>query len=116
MTEEFRSLESLLTELLEWYKAVNHSVVRRNLMETLTDSQRRVAYELTTPDRSSAEVSKLIASLDLGTVARRTVSGWQAEWVRLGLVRQISPKKRERIFSLTDFGIDIGVDLSKVTA
>jgi hypothetical protein len=53
--------------------------------------------------------------LGVEKAAGRTINRWQAEWVRLGLLRQVG-RKRERIFSLSDFGIEIGADLNRLNS
>jgi hypothetical protein len=109
------NLNAKLDELLEWYKAVNFGAVKQALLDALPDTQKRVVYQLSTDGRPGEEFSKLIDKLGIERIAGRTINRWQAEWVRLGLLRQAG-RKRERIFSLSDFGIEIGVDFNKLNS
>lgn len=102
-----------MRELLEWYKAVNFETVRESLSKALPTPQKRVAYELTSRERSSREIKTALEKAGLEKVNPSTISAWQNEWIRLGLARQISPYKREKIFNLSDFNIAVGADLSK---
>lgn len=107
-------IEIILQELLNWYKAVNFTALKRTLEEALPDQPRRVAYECTIGERTSDEVTSILNKLGFKVVSR-TIRLWQTEWITKGLVRQISPRKRERIFSLVDFSIDLPPALLKIT-
>jgi hypothetical protein len=53
-------LNAKLDELLEWYKAVNFRAVKQALLDALPDTQKRVAYQLSTDGCTAEEISKLI--------------------------------------------------------
>lgn len=112
MSEENDHLQELLEvtrEHLEWYKAVNFSAVGGILRDALESRVEQVVYELTTPDRSGAAITSRVSELGLDAVSSRTVNRWQQQWVRMGLVRQVSARQRERIFDLRDFGFNLDV-------
>jgi len=109
-----KQISSQMEELFEWYKAVNFKTIKDALKEALSTPQKRVAYELTSPDRSSKEISEAIGKVGLPKVDDSTIRTWQNEWIRVGLARKISAYKREKIFSLSDFNIKVEADLSKI--
>jgi hypothetical protein len=98
--------EKLLSELLDWYRAVNFKALRDTLIEAVPEDDKKLVYELTTEDRTSNEIAA-IAQAAGRNLNPRTIRRWQAEWVTRGLVRQVSPMKRQRIFSLPDFDIPL---------
>lgn len=105
--------EEQFAEFLDWYKAVNTPAVRETLEETLDSTKKRIVYKLTDQDRSSPDIEE--ATDELGhRVPASTVRVWQQRWVKQGLMKRISARKKEPVFSLPDFGIDIGADLSEL--
>lgn len=111
--DALRSLANDFRTFLDWYTAVNTPRLREALEDALDTTARRIAYQLTSPDRPSSEIADATERLGHG-VASSTVRLWQQEWVRLGLVRQVSAQKRQRVFDLEELGIDIGANLSEV--
>lgn len=107
--------ESLLQELLEWYKAVNYNSLKSTLIEALPEKEHQVIYELTRPDFSSNKVSEKAKELNVN-VGASTIRNWQSEWLKMGLVREVSYQKREAIFELSAFGINVDVDVKKLDA
>ena len=113
---DLKTLDAKLTELLEWYRAVNFPAVRATLEVAIPDTQKRVVYQLSTLGRSSADVAAAMKKLSgVQPVAPRSIIRWQGEWERLGLMRSVD-RKRERIFDLVAFGIPIGADLKEEEA
>lgn len=106
IADDFRSF-------LRLYRALNTPGLRERLEDELHDQDRRVAYQLTEPGRSSRQISEAMAEVGRDRPAS-TIRLWQQEWIRQGLVRKVSARKRERVFNLEALGIDIGVDLSSV--
>lgn len=111
--EQAEELLSGFAEFIDWYKAVNTPRLVEAVEDALDDTSKRIAYQLTEPDRASRKIADATETLG-HPAAASTIRAWQQEWVRLGLVRQISPQKRVRIFDLEALGIDIGADLSKI--
>ena len=119
MTDEM-SGDDAITQLatdfrrfLQLYRALNTPDLRDQLEKVLDDTRRRIAYQLTEPDRPSTHISEAMEELGHETPAS-TIRVWQQKWIREGLVRKVSARKRQRVFDLEEFGIDIGADLSKV--
>lgn len=98
---------------LRLYRALNVPALRDRLTEELSSEERRAAYQLTEPDRSSRQISEALDQLG-HEVSASAIRLWQQDWIRQGLVRKVSARKRERVFDLGEVGIDIGSDLSKI--
>lgn len=98
---------------LRLYRALNVPALRDRLTDELSTEERRAAYQLTEPDRSSRQISEALDQLGY-EVSASAIRLWQQDWIRQGLVRKVSARKRERVFDLEEVGIDIGSDLSKI--
>lgn len=105
-------LEGLVQELLEWYQAVSFPDLQATVMSALDTDERKLAYVLTAPDRSLRRIADLIEeALGEGPNFSK-IGSWQREWVRSGLMRQISKQKREPIFDIENrFGIELPVNV-----
>lgn len=99
-------------ELIKWYKVLNYQSMRNALLEALDDQPKRVVYQLTSPDRSSKELSQISKDL-VFQVASSTIRLWHSNWVMAHIVRQVSPLRKERIFDLREFGIPLPKELDK---
>lgn len=115
-TEIQREISELRDELrsaLDLFTALNRPKLVNQLKEALHDPQRRVAYQLTEEGRSSRAISEAMGEVGLETPPS-TIRLWQQEWIRDGIVRKVSARKRERVFDLEALGIDIDKDLSDI--
>lgn len=105
-------LEGLVQELLEWYQAVSFPELQATVASELDTDEKKLAYALTAPDRSLRRMANLIEEALGEGPDFRTIGRWQREWVRSGLMRQISKRKREPIFDIENrFGIELPVDV-----
>lgn len=100
-------VEDALQELISWFKVVNFSNVKSTLESALDSSEKRATYQMTEIGRSRDEISAMLAKDKLlaSPPKPRTISTWQKGWERIGIVRRISDKRRERVFDLQDFGL-----------
>jgi hypothetical protein len=97
-------------EFVGWYKALNFESLRTILVKSLPEIPQRLVYYLTTADRNSSEIEKISARYN-HKIPARTIRTWQSDWLRAGLLREVGYQRREHIFDLSTFGIDIGVEL-----
>lgn len=111
LKREIRKLRQELQSALDLFTALNRPELRGRMEERLDDTKKRVAYQLTEEGRSSRAISEAMEKLELETPAS-TIRVWQQEWIRDGIVRKVSSRKRERVFDLEALGIDIDKDLS----
>lgn len=113
LQREIRELREEVRSALDLFVALNRPELCERLKETLHDTQRRVAYQLTEEGRSSRAISDTMEELGLETPSS-TIRLWQQEWIRDGIVRKVSARKRERVFDLEALGISIDKNLSGV--
>lgn len=115
---ELTYLERTLRDFSEWYQAVTFEELRTTVEETVDTDAKKLAYALTEPDRSLRKIAELIEKAldDPDDVPDfTTIGNWQRDWVRRGLMRQISARKREPIFDLENrFAIELPVKLESL--
>jgi len=102
MSKEDRMVE-LFEELVRWTRVTSIPQVKKLLEEILPSPEEKVAYE-SSDGKSSQEVAKL------ANISYATVTVWWKKWIKAGIAEAISAKggqRAKRIFSLTDFGIEI---------
>ena len=100
--------ETYFRQYFSWYRALNYQAMRHLLLEALPKPQQRLVYQLTSPETSSEELESELVKHGY-KVPSRTVRSWQADWMRSGLLRGVSERKRERVFDLNEFGIEVGI-------
>jgi hypothetical protein len=97
-----RTIE-LLEELVKWTRVTSIPHVKQLLEEILTSPEEKVAYE-SSDGRPSQEIAVL------ANISFHTVTVWWKKWIKVGLAEPISSRggqRAKRLFSLTDFGIDV---------
>lgn len=102
MANEGRMIE-LLEELVRWTKATSIPHVKTLLLEVLSTSEERIAFQ-ESDGKSSEEVAGHVG------VSSRTIINWWKLWVRAGIAEAVPVRggqRAVRVFSLDDFGIDI---------
>lgn len=113
LKREIRELRQELRSALDLFTALNRPELRDRMEERLDNTKKRVAYQLTEEGRSSRAISEAMEQFELETPAS-TIRLWQQEWIRDGIVRKVSARKRERVFDLEALGIDIDKDLPDI--
>lgn len=98
--------QSSFEEFMAWYKALNMGNLKNLLIEALDDRAKLWAYQLTSPEASTRQLEQLLSEKGI-TTTFATIANWQKQWVSDGLMKQISPNKRERIFDLEALGFDL---------
>lgn len=102
MSKEDRMVE-LLGELVRWTRVTSIPQVKKLLEEVLPNPEEKVAYE-SSDGKSSQEVAKL------ANISYVTVTVWWKKWIKAGIAEATPSKggqRTKRVFSLTDFGIEV---------
>jgi len=97
MTEDSENQEGILREILIWTKANAYQNVELLLRRALPDEKSRIAYQLTDGSRKVKEIQSA-ASIGSATIARLF-----DRCVAMGLMEEVEPGKRHRLFDLDHF-------------
>jgi Fic family protein len=99
---EVKDSKDLLKEILKWIKFTGFEKVRQLLETGLDTDSKKLVYEYSN-GMSSPEIEQITG------VDETTVRDYWKEWAHLGLVELHSDYKKRyyRIFSLSEFGVEI---------
>ena len=93
----------LLNEILLWMK-YDYLDTKNRLKLNLDSEEKIIAYELSTGENSTYDISKKIS------VSATTVSNWWSKWFDEGIMEQTEKyggNRYKKLCSLTKFGIKI---------
>lgn len=93
----------LLEELLKWQRLTSFDKVRSRLESVLDSDKKKAIYELSDGQTTIQEICDAV-----GVSSTAIVHGYWSEWEAIGIVEEAERKgRREKVFSLADFGIEV---------
>lgn len=101
--EKFDRMIRLLEEILKWEKIGGIQQVKNVLAELLKTDVEKLVYE-NSDNRTSREISEITG------VSHATVINYWKKWAKYGIVEEVRAQggtRYKRIFSLSDFGIEV---------
>jgi transposase len=104
MSDQERVIE-LLEELVRWTKISSIPKVKSTLIDMLSTTEERIAYQ-----QSDGKTSTVVSKL--ANVSNRTVFRWWKKWVKAGIAEAVPARGGKitvRSFSLEELGIELEV-------
>lgn len=117
--EKFARMIRLLEEILKWVKLEGVQRAKTTLVDIIRTDTEKLIYE-----NSDGRTSREIAGI--AGVSHTTVVNYWNRWARCGIVEEVGSRRGarfRRIFSLSDFGIEVptrtepvGIDVEEQTS
>lgn len=101
--EKFDRIIQLLEEILKWTRLEGVQRAKTTLTELLKTDAEKLVYE-NSDGRTSREIAEIVG------VSHATVTNYWKKWARYGIVKEVGARggtRYQRIFSLSDFGIEV---------
>jgi Fic family protein len=102
--EKIDRIINLLEEILKWQKLQGLEKAQSAIKTLLTNDVEKLAYEFS-DGKTSREVSAVVG------VSHVTIANYWKKWAKYGIVTEIKAQgggtRYRKIFSLSDFGIDV---------
>ncbi|MCK4334306.1 helix-turn-helix domain-containing protein [candidate division WOR-3 bacterium] len=92
---------ALLAEILKWTKIQAIPHVKEVLRAVLDDEKKLLAYHMTDGKNGVKEIAEATG------VSIATISGWWKAWEQQGLIEELKGRKKRKVFSLEEMGIEV---------
>jgi predicted transcriptional regulator len=92
---------ALLAEILKWIKIQAIPHVKDVLLSTLDDDKKLLAYHMSDGKNGVKEIAEA-TGLSTGYISQ-----WWKAWEQQGLIEELKGRKKRKVFSLEEMGIEV---------